>query len=330
MTTRQALIIGISGQDGAYLARLLLERGYVVHGTSRDVFSQDFHNLQSLGIRDRVTLHSVTVTDFRSVLQILAKLRPDEIYNLAGQTSVGLSFELPVETLESIAGGTLHLLEAIRFLGYPTRFYNACSSECFGDSGDAAATEATKFAPRSPYAVAKAAAFWEVANYREAYGIHACSGILSNHESPLRSERFVTQKVVAAACRIAAGLADHVELGDLSIARDWGWSPEYVDAMHRMLQQPQADDYVVATGATYTLRDFVAEVFREVGLDWQQHVRPNPQLRRPTDIRISRLDPSKARSALGWTATLKMPDVAREMVIAWKKKLGSSRACGTD
>ncbi len=330
MTTRQALIIGISGQDGAYLAQLLLERGYVVHGTSRDVFSHEFRNLKSLGIRDQVALHSVTLTDFRSVLQILAKLRPDEIYNLAGQTSVGLSFELPVETLESIAGGTLHLLEAIRFLNYPTRFYNACSSECFGDSGEIAAAESTRFAPRSPYAVAKAAAFWEVANYREAYGIHACSGILSNHESPLRSERFVTQKVVAAACRIAAGLADHVELGDLSIARDWGWSPEYVDAMHRMLQQPQADDYVVATGATFTLQQFVEQVFREVGLDWQQHVKMNSQLRRPTDIQISRLDPSKARSELGWTATRKMPDVVREMVIAWQKDHRISRANRSD
>jgi GDPmannose 4,6-dehydratase len=327
MTSRRALIIGISGQDGAYLARLLLERGYAVHGTSRDVFSNDFRNLHALGIRDRVTLHSVTLTDFRSVLQVLARLRPDEIYNLAGQTSVGLSFELPVETLESIAGGTLHLLEAIRFLGHPTRFYNACSSECFGDCGEIAATESTRFAPRSPYAVAKAAAFWEVANYREAYGIHACSGILSNHESPLRSERFVTQKVVSAACRIAAGLTDHVELGDLSIARDWGWSPEYVDAMHRILQHQEADNYIVATGATFTLQDFVEQAFQQVGLDWRRYVKSNSQLRRPTDIGTSRLDPSKAREKLGWSASFKMPDVVREMVAAWKN---GNRSCGAN
>lgn len=327
MSLRKALIIGVSGQDGAFLSRLLLERGYEVHGTSRDAYGQGFDNLRQLGVHERVKLHSVTLTDFRSVLQVLAKVGPDEVYNLAGQTSVGLSFELPVETLESIAGGTLHLLEAIRFLGIPTRFYNACSSECFGETGDMPANEYTRFSPRSPYAVAKSAAFWEVANYREAYQLFACSGILANHESPLRPERFVTQKVVAGACRIAAGQIDRLELGDLSIARDWGWAPEYVEAMHLMLQQPKPDDFVVATGRTHTLQEFVAEVFRIVGLDWRNHVRSNTHLRRPTDIQTSRLDPSRARAVLGWTARTHVADVARKMVEAWQAKSMEDR-CG--
>jgi len=192
---KKALICGISGQDGAYLAKLLLDKGYSVCGTSRDAQISGFHNLSQLGIRDTVKLESMSLNDFRSVLQVLAKIEPDEVYNLAGQTSVGLSFEQPVETLESIATGTLNLLEAIRFTGGKIKLYNASSSECFGDTGGKAAEENTPFHPRSPYAVAKATAFWEVANYREAYDLFACSGILFNHESPLRPARFVTQKL---------------------------------------------------------------------------------------------------------------------------------------
>ena len=202
---KKALICGVSGQDGAYLAQLLLNQCYEVWGTSRDAQMSSFRNLDWLGIKEQVKLVSMSLTDFRSVLQALTRSQPDEIYNLAGQTSVGLSFEQPVETLESVATGTLNLLEAIRFLGASIRFYNASSSECFGDTGGQAVDENTPFRPRSPYAVAKAAAFWEVANYREAYGLFACSGILFNHESPLRPERFVTQKIVASACRIAKG-----------------------------------------------------------------------------------------------------------------------------
>jgi len=193
---KTALICGISGQDGAYIARLLLEKGYKVYGTSRDAQMSSFQNLSRLGIREQVTLESMAVNDFRSVLQILMKVKPDEIYNLAGQTSVGLSFHQPVETLESISIGTLNLLESIRFTGEPIKFYNAGSSECFGDTNGIPADENTPFRPRSPYAVAKSAAFWEVANYREAYGIFACSGILFNHDSPLRPERFVTKKLL--------------------------------------------------------------------------------------------------------------------------------------
>ncbi|MEB3337226.1 MAG: GDP-mannose 4,6-dehydratase, partial [Leptolyngbyaceae bacterium] len=250
---KKALICGVSGQDGAYLADLLLKKGYVVCGTSRDAQMSSFQNLARLGIRDQVKLESVALNDFRSVLQVLAKIQPDEVYNLAGQSSVGLSFEQPVETLESLATGTLNLLEAIRFIGAPIKFYSAGSSECFGDTGNTAADENTPFRPRSPYAVAKAAAFWEVANYREAYNLFACSGILFNHESPLRPERFVTQKIVATACRIAQGSSEQLHLGNIAIERDWGWAPEYVEAMYLMLQQPEPDDYVIATGVSSKL-----------------------------------------------------------------------------
>ena len=247
---KRALISGISGQDGAYLAKLLLDKGYEVFGSSRDAQMANFSNLKRLGIYDHIGFESMALNDFRSVLQTLAKVNPDELYNLAGQSSVGLSFQQPVETLESISVGTLNLLEAIRFIKLPVKFYNACSSECFGDTGGLAAIETTPFKPRSPYAVAKAAAFWELANYREAYGLFACSGILFNHESPLRPERFVTRKIVAAACRIAGGSKEKLRLGNISIARDWGWAPEYVEAMWLMLQQEQPDDYVIATGET--------------------------------------------------------------------------------
>jgi GDPmannose 4,6-dehydratase len=246
----------------------------------------------------------------------LARHEPHEVYHLAGQSSVGLSFEQPVETLESIALSTLNLLEAIRFLGRPIRYYSAGSSECFGDNGDAASNENTPFRPRSPYAVAKAAAFWQVANYREAYGLFACSGILFNHESPLRPERFVTQKIVRTACRIAAGSAETLHLGNLEIHRDWGWAPEYVHAMWLMLQQPTPQDFVIATGVTYPLADFVAETFQCLGLDWRQHVISDPSLMRPTDLRISRANPARAETVLGWKARLLMPDVVRAMVTA--------------
>src|SRR5206468_6238826 len=242
----RALICGVSGQDGAYLAQLLLSKGYEVYGTSRDASVRNFDGLVSLGIAEQVQLVSMALNDFRSVLQVLRNVEPDEIYNLAGQSSVGLSFEQPVETMESVAVGTLNLLEAIRFQSKPVKFYNAGSSECYGDLGDMAADETTPFRPRSPYAVAKSAAYWEVANYREAYGLHACSGILFNHESPLRPERFVTKKIVCSACRIRAGRQNAVKLGNLAIQRDWGWAPEYVEAMWRILQQSKADDFVVA------------------------------------------------------------------------------------
>jgi GDPmannose 4,6-dehydratase len=313
---KTALVTGISGQDGAYLAKLLLEKGYQVWGTSRDAQVASFQNLERLKIRDEIHLQSVAVNDFRSVIQVLFKTQPDEIYNLASQSSVALSFEQPVETQDSIYLGTLNLLEAIRFTGKDIRLYNACSSECFGDLHNEAATEESSFRPRSPYAVAKAAAFWQVSNYREAYNIFACSGILFNHESPLRPERFVTKKVVVAAKRIAKGEFKELRLGNIEIQRDWGWAPEYVEAMFLMLQQERPSDYVIATGETRTLRDFIEIAFQQVGLDWREHIVIDPSLFRPTDLAVGRGNPTKAALKLAWKADYCMNDVARMMVEA--------------
>jgi GDPmannose 4,6-dehydratase len=279
-----------------------------------------FRNLERLGIRGRVEVASMAINDFRSVLNVLARCLPSEIYNLAGQSSVGLSFEQPVETLESISVGTLNLLEGIRFLDRNIRLYNAGSGECFGDTGGAPANEDTPFRPRSPYAVAKAAAFWEVANYREAYGLYACSGILFNHESPLRPERFVTQKIVRAACRIAAGSSERLQLGNLDIHRDWGWAPEYVEAMWRMLQQDAARDFVIATGHTYSLREFVAQSFSALGLDWSEHVDSDPALMRPTDLSFGCADSSRAAVQIGWQAQTLMPELVVAMVQAERQR----------
>jgi GDPmannose 4,6-dehydratase len=312
---KKALICGVSGQDGAYLARLLLDKGYAVHGSSRDAQMSSFRNLARLGVVGKVNLESVAVNDFRSVLQALMKIQPDEIYNLSGQSSVGLSFQQPVETLESISVGTLNFLEAIRFAGRPIRFYNAGSSECFGDIRDVA-DESTPFAPRSPYAVAKSAAFWEVANYREAYGLYACSGVLFNHESPLRPERFVTKKIVAAAARIAAGGREKLRLGNIAIRRDWGWAPEYVEAMWRMLQQEKPEDFVIATGESHSLEEFVDAAFAVVNLDWRDHVVQDPGLLRPTELSAGRGNPARALTGLGWKARHRMRDVVRMMMEA--------------
>jgi GDPmannose 4,6-dehydratase len=320
----RALIIGVSGQDGAYLAELLLARGYEVHGTSRDANLSTFANLARLGIRERVTLLSVAPNDFRSTLSALAQVEPDEVYNLSGQSSVGLSFEQPVETMESVSIATLNILEAIRFTKRQVRFYNAGSGECFGDTGGTPASEATPFRPRSPYAVAKAAAQFQVANYREAYGLFACSGMLFNHESPLRPGRFVTRKIVAAACRIAAGSVERLRLGNIRVKRDWGWAPEYVEAMWQMLQQQRPDDYVIATGETRSLEEFVDTAFREVGLDWREHVGADPALFRPTDIEANHADPAKAARVLGWRATVKGDEVVRRMIAAELELLARS------
>jgi GDPmannose 4,6-dehydratase len=313
---KSALICGISGQDGAWLSKLLLSKGYDVFGTSRDAQVSSFRNLEQLKIRDQVCLLSMTLTDFRSVLQVLQKVQPDEIYNLAGQSSVALSFEQPVESLESNALGTLNLLESIRFLDRPTRLYQACSSECFGNTGIKRANEQTPFRPRSPYAVAKATAYWEVANYREAYDIFACAGLLFNHESPLRPERFVTQKIVSAACRIYAGSREKLILGNLNVERDWGWAPEYVDAMWRMLQIEKPEDFVIATGESNKLESFVEAAFRKLEMDWHQHVEVDCKYFRATDIAVSRANPEKAKSVLGWQAENKMADIACMMIEA--------------
>lgn len=309
----KALICGVGGQDGAYLARLLVGKGYEVIGTSRDAMASSFSSLRQLGIYDQVKTVSMAVTDFRSVLHTLKQHAPDEVYNLAGQTSVGLSFEQPVETMESIAGGTLNLLEAIRFMEHPIRFYNAGSSECFGDTGDIPANELTPFHPRSPYAVAKASAHWLVSNYREAYGLFACTGILFNHESPLRPTRFVTQKIVRTAAEIAQGRNAKLRLGNIAIQRDWGWAPDYVDAMWRMLNADQPDDYVIATGRTVSLAYFTEKVFEHYGLNWNDHVEVDESLLRPTDILVGRADPTKARMHLGWHHTMDVDGAISEM-----------------
>ena len=311
----RALVCGVSGQDGAYLAQLLLSKGYEVWGTSRDAQATTFDNLTLLGIKDRVRLVSMASNDFRSVLTALKRSDPDEVYFLSGQSSVGLSFEQPVETLESITLGTLNLLEAVRFLEKPIRVYHASSSECFGDVGMMPANEDMPFRPRSPYGVAKASAHWLVANYREAYGLFACNGILFNHESPLRPPRFVTRKIIAAACRIAQGSTEKLELGRLDIVRDWGWAPEYVDAMWRMLQQEKADDFIIATGEANSLEDFVRCTFEYLGLDWHDHVVSNSALFRPTDLLWSQGCSDKAGKVLGWRASSRMREVIRMMVV---------------
>ena len=314
---KKALIIGVSGQDGAYLAQSLLKKGYRVFGTSRDAQMTSFRNLKTLGIHREMEVGSVALNDFRSVLQVLAKVRPDEIYNLAGQSSVGLSFEQPVETFESISVGTLNLLEAIRFIGEPMKFYNASSSECFGNTEGLPANEETPFSPRSPYAVAKAAAFWQVANYREAYGIFACSGLFFNHESPLRPERFVTRKIISTACRIAKGAKEKLRLGNISIRRDWGWAPEYVEAMWLMMQQKkEPEDFVIATGKTHKLEEFLELAFSAVRLDWREHVELQQDLFRPADILISRANPAKAKRVLNWEARYGLADIVAMMVEA--------------
>jgi len=309
----KALICGVGGQDGAYLARFLLEKGYDVVGTSRDSMVASFGNLRTLGIFDQVETVSMAINDFRSVLYTIKRHAPDEVYNLAGQSSVGLSFDQPVETMDSIAGATLNLLEAVRFVDKPIRFYNAGSSECFGDTGATAACETTTFCPRSPYAVAKASAHWLVHNYREAYNIFACTGILFNHESPLRPNRFVTQKIVQTAARIAQGSQEKLKLGNVAIQRDWGWAPDYVEAMWRMLSTDIADDYVIATGRTVSLEYFAEKTFAQFGLDLHEYVEVDPSLFRPADIMQGRGNPEKAWTMLGWCHAVDVDGVIANM-----------------
>jgi GDPmannose 4,6-dehydratase len=309
-----ALICGISGQDGSYLAKLLLDKEYEVWGTSRDAQGAGFANLNKLGIRDKVNLISMVPEDFRSVLVALYQSDPNEVYYLAGQSSVGLSFEQPAETIQSIAIGTLNVLEACRMLKHPPKIYQAGSSECFGDTGGVPANEGTPFHPQSPYAVAKTSAFWLVDNYRQAYGLHASTGVLFNHESPLRPKRFVTQKIILAAHRIANGSNETLELGCLDISRDWGWAPEYVEAMWLMLQKDTPEDFVIATGKSHTLEQFVEGAFSYKGLDYKEHVCSSQSLIRPSELILSVGDPSKAEAKLGWKATCDMNSVIEKML----------------
>jgi len=312
---KTALIFGVSGQDGSFLAEFLLKKNYRVIGVSRDAMGSTFHNLNTLGIRSRIELRSASIHDFRSVLQVIKQEEPDEIYNLAGQSSVGLSFEQPVETFESISIANLNLLEVIRFLNQPMiKLYNAGSSEIYGNSGQKKITEKSKLRPRSPYGVAKAAALLQIANYREAYNIYACTGILFNHESFLRPERFVTKKIIKTACRIKKGIDKKLKLGNINIKRDWGWAPEYVEAMWLMMQQDIADDYIVATGKTYSLGQFVETAFSTLELDWHKYVETDSSLLRPSDIESIYANPKKAKNKLGWKAKNKMPAVVEKMI----------------
>ena len=319
---RKALICGVSGQDGGYLAQLLLNKGYQVWGTSRDAQMANFANLVHLGIRQQVEVLSMAQSDFRSVLNTLSRAEPDEIYFLSGQSSVGLSFDQPAESIDSIVYGVLNMLEAVRFLGRSIRIYHASSSECFGEvvPGEQA-NELTPFRPRSPYGVAKASAHWLISNYREAYGLYCCNGILFNHESPLRPARFVTRKIVASACEIAAGSGKRLSLGRLDIARDWGWSPDFVEAMWRMLQQEKPDDFVIATGKPHTLESFVAKAFAQVGLDWKAHVDVDPTLFRPSEIAHSAGNPEKAMKELGWKSAVTFTELISNLVKAEQDSL---------
>lgn len=312
---KKALICGISGQDGAYLSQLLLQKGYQVIGTSRDTKASNFVNLKQLGIADEIEFLAMAINDFRSVLNVFKRIKPDEVYNLAGQSSVGLSFEQPVETLESINIATLNLLEAIRFLELNTRLYNAGSSECFGESTkENPADENSCFLPRSPYAVAKASAHWLISNYREAYNLFACTGHLFNHESPFRGERFVTKKVISSVVKISQNKQKQLHLGSLNIIRDWGWAPEYIEAMWLMLQQTKADDYVIATGRSVTLKHFVHSAFNYFNLDMEQYLVLNKVLLRPTELRCSYANPDKAHQQLGWKAQYDVDDVVKMMI----------------
>ncbi|CAM3403279.1 GDP-mannose 4,6-dehydratase [Aquirufa ecclesiirivi] len=307
---KSALICGISGQDGAYLAQLLLLKGYRVYGTSRDVELGNWSALKELGIYEKVELLSLSPIDFKSVLDAFYKSKPDEVYFLAGQSSVALSFDQPVDTMQSIVLGTLNMLEACRL--FPgVKLYNAGSSECFGDTNEGRADETTNFNPQSPYAIGKSASFWLVSNYRKAYGIFACTGILFNHESPFRPTRFVTKKIVQAARDIAQGSNEKLVLGNLNITRDWGWAPEYVEAMWLMLQHAEPDDFVIATGHSSTLEDFVSLVFQNFGLDWEDHVIQDPKYFRPIEHLVSKSNPEKAKRILGWEAKNRLKEVVK-------------------
>ena len=321
MTQKRALICGVTGQDGAYLAQLLLRKGYRVWGTSRTGQTARIANLAILGIANQVQIEPMVLVDPQSIQEVLGCVEPDEIYHLAGQSSVGLSFQEPRETWGSIATGTVNLLEAVRLSDRPIRFYHAGSSECFGDTQGECADETTPFRPKSPYAVAKAAATWSVATYREAYGLYACTGILFNHESPLRPDRFVTKKIVAAACRIAAGGDEVLHLGNVSIQRDWGWAPEYVESMYLMLQQENPDDYVIATGHTISLERFVDLAFASVGRQWRKHVVIDNDLLRPTEVAVGCANPAKALRLLGWHAAFDVKDVIANLIAAERQRM---------
>jgi GDPmannose 4,6-dehydratase len=326
MAAPRALVTGITGQDGSYLAELLLSKGYEVHGLIRrastfntarvDHLYQDPHEGDS-----RLFLHYGDIADGTSLTRLMSEVEPQEIYNLAAQSHVRTSFDIPEYTADVTAIGALRLLDAMRDSGVKARFYQAGSSEMFGGAA-APQSEETPFQPRSPYAIAKLFAHWTVVNYRESYDIHATNGILFNHESPRRGETFLTRKVTRAIARILAGKEKHVFLGNLDARRDWGFAPEYVQAMWLMLQRPEPGDFVVATGKSYTVREFVETAFSMVGLDWREYVRFDPRYVRPTEVDHLLGDASKARTELGWQSTTSLEELTRIMLQADLKAEG--------
>ncbi|MCB1920870.1 MAG: GDP-mannose 4,6-dehydratase [Candidatus Competibacteraceae bacterium] len=332
---KRAIITGVTGQDGAYLTQLLLDQGYRVYGTYRRTSSVNFWRMEELGLLDHPELQLVEydLTDPGASIRLLQQAEPEEVYNLAAQSFVGVSFEQPVTTAQITGIGPLHLLEAIRTVNPDIRFYQASTSEMYGKIHELPQTETTFFHPRSPYGVAKLFAHWATVNYRESYGLFACSGILFNHESPLRGKEFVTRKITDAAARIHLGQQEVLELGNLDAQRDWGYAPEYVEGMYRMLQHSEPDTYVLATNQTWTVRHFVELAFQAVGIEltWegqaenevgrdarthQIRVRVNPRYYRPCEVDILQGSPVKAREQLGWEPHTDLAELCRLMVEA--------------
>jgi len=327
MSQKVALITGITGQDGSYLAEQLLDKGYVVHGLIRRASTFNTDRIEHL-YRDphdpeaRLFLHYGDLTDGSRLVTLLERVEPTEVYHLGAQSHVRVSFDEPEFTGDVTGLGTTRLLEALRVSEVPAKFYQASSSEMFGATPPPQNEEAF-FYPRSPYAAAKVYSYWMVRNYREAYGLFACNGILFNHESPRRGETFVTRKITMAVARIAAGLQDELYLGNLDARRDWGYAPEYTDAMWRMLQADEPADYVVATGTSYSVGDWVRMAFEHVGLDWEKHVKFDPRYLRPTEVDDLIGDASKAKELLGWQAETHPPELVKIMVDADRERLGA-------
>ena len=314
MAGKKALITGITGQDGSYLAELLLDKGYDVHGLVRR--SSSFNTWRIDHIREGLVLHYGDLVDQNSLARALEALRPDEVYNLAAQSHVRVSFDMPEYTTDVAAIGVLRVLDAVRDLGLHPRVYQAGSSEMFGLVQETPQTEKTPFHPRSPYAVSKVYGHWMAVNYRESYGMHVSNGILFNHESPRRGENFVTRKITTGVAAIKQGRAKELRLGNLGAKRDWGYAKDYVEAMWRILQQEQPDDYVIATGETHSVREFCEEAFGCVGLDWQEFVKVDPKYFRPAEVDLLLGDAGKARKVLGWTPRVTFKELARLMVEA--------------
>ena len=315
---KTALITGIIGQDGPYLAKLLLEKGYKVYGLIRRYTNPNFENLDFLGITDQVECVMGDLADEGSLMNLVKVLRPTEVYNLAAQSFVGASWDQARLTTEVNALGTLYLLNAIRMFSPTTRFYQASTSEMFGNSGtNGLQTEETPFHPRSPYAISKLYAHWIAVNFKESYGLYCASGILFNHESPIRGREFVTRKITDGVARIKLGLAQEIRLGSLDSKRDWGFAGDYVKAMWLMLQQEQPDNYLISTGETHSVKEFVELSFRHVGIaDWERYVKIDPQFKRPADVFVLQGQSDKARQVLGWQPEVRFEELVRMMVDA--------------